>query len=75
MNEHTKKIIAPVIVVLAIIFYYFVGVSFVITMELPNAIKIGIFIFSIFVTIVLIAVLIERIKEINQGEEDDLGKY
>jgi hypothetical protein len=32
-------------------------------------------IFSIAITIVFVLVLIERIKEIKQGEEDDLGKY
>ena len=75
MNGHYKKIIAPVIVVVAIILYYFVGVNILIKMYISNIIKIGILIFSILITIILIVVLIERIKEIKQGEEDDLGKY
>ena len=75
MNEHNKKIIAPVIVVFAIILYYVVGVNIVLRIDFSNAIKICILIFSIIITIILIVVLIERIKEIKQGEEDDLSKY
>ena len=75
MNEHNKKIIAPVIVVLCITLYYFIGVNILIKFNVPNIIKIIALIFSIVITIVFIMVLIERIKEIKQGEEDDLGKY
>jgi hypothetical protein len=43
--------------------------------KMPIIIKIIALIVSIIITIILIMVLIERIKEINKGEEDDLGKY
>jgi len=33
------------------------------------------FIVSVIITIVIIRILVERIKEINRGEENDLGKY
>ncbi|MDR2738407.1 MAG: hypothetical protein LBB68_01035 [Treponema sp.] len=46
-----------------------------IKLNVPVIIKIIAVIVSIIITVVVIKVLIERIKEINGGEEDDLGKY
>jgi uncharacterized protein (DUF983 family) len=75
MTEHNKKIIAPVVVVICIILYYCIGVHLLIQFTIPTIIKIAALVFSVFITIICIAVLIERIKEIKQGEADDLGKY
>ena len=75
MKELNKKMIAPVIVVLCITLYYLTGVNILIKFDIPNIIKIAALLFSIIIIIVFIVVLIERIKEIKQGEEDDLGKY
>ena len=75
MNTHIKKIIAPVIIMLCIIAYYFAGVNIAMRLQIPAALKIIALIFSVVITIVFIAVLVERIKEIKQGEEDDIGKY
>jgi hypothetical protein len=44
-------------------------------MDLPQMAKIITLIVSVVITIIFIAVLIERIKEIRSGEEDDLSKY
>ena len=49
--------------------------DFRIKLDLSNSIKVAVLIFSIAITILLIKTLIERIKEIKQGEEDDLGKH
>ena len=67
--------VAPVIVVICIVSYYFMGVNILTKLDVPNIIKIIALAFSIIITIVFILVLIERIKEIKQGEEDDLSKY
>jgi membrane protein implicated in regulation of membrane protease activity len=75
MDNHGKKMIAPVVVVLILISYYFVGVYFLLGFNMPIIIKAMIFIISVLLTVVLIRVLAERIREIKQGEEDDLGKY
>jgi hypothetical protein len=75
MKEHTKKTIAPIIVVICITLYYSIGVNVLIKFNIPKIVKIIALIFSIIITIAFIMVLIERIKEIKQGEEDDLGKY
>jgi uncharacterized membrane protein (UPF0182 family) len=75
LKEHNKKIIAPVIVVICISVYIFTGVIILTRLNIPNIVKIIALVFSIIITIVFIALLIERIKEIKQGEEDDLSKY
>ena len=75
MKEHTKKIIAPVVIVVCITFYYIILTVILFKYDIPNIIKITALVFSISITIVFIGVLIERIKEIKQGEEDDLSKY
>jgi len=75
MNNHCKKMIAPVIVVLCIMLYYIIGIYVLFKTNIPDVIKIMAVILSILITAVLIKVLAERIKEIKEGEEDDLGKY
>jgi len=75
MDNHGKKIIAPVVIVLILISYFFVGVYFILGFNMPIIIKAVIIIVSVILTVVLIKALIERIKEIKEGEEDDLGKY
>jgi hypothetical protein len=74
-KKHWNKKIAPIIVSLCLIGYYvLVGFSLII-LNISNTIKIIALIISVIGTVVIIMVLIERIKEINGGEEDDLSKY
>jgi hypothetical protein len=75
MKKHNQKIIAPVVIAVGLILYYFTGISVLIKLSAPNSIKIAASIFSIVITILFIKALIGRIKEITKGEEDDLGKY
>ena len=75
MDNHGKKMIAPVVIVLCILLYYFTGINILFRFNMPNIIKIIAVVLSILITVVLIKVLAERIKEIKEGEEDDLGKY
>jgi hypothetical protein len=75
MDNHGKKMIAPVVVVLCIMLYYVIGIFVLLKTDISNVIKIAAFILSILITVVLVKVLAERVKEIKEGEEDDLGKY
>jgi small neutral amino acid transporter SnatA (MarC family) len=75
MNEHAKKAIAPVVVVICVTAYYFGVAAIVMRFALPAGIKILAAVFSLLITAVCIAMLIERIKEIKKGETDDIGKY
>jgi len=70
-----KKTIAPVIVAL-ILSGYFLSIGFAFyKFNIPNSVKLVVVIVSVILTAVIIGVLIERLKEIKGGEEDDLGKY
>lgn len=75
MNRHAKKYIAPIIIVCLIIVYYSTIAYTMFTFRIPLILKILIVVISLAVSIALLFVLIERIKEINHGEEDDLGEY
>ena len=75
MNSHVKKIIPPLIVVLILILANIRIGKLLISADLPKGIiAIGLLI-PVVITVVSIIVLIERIKEIKKGEEDDLGNY
>jgi len=74
-KKHVKKTVAPVIVSLFLL-GYFLSFGFVFSkFNIPNSIKLTVLIVSIIGAAVIIMVLIERLKEIKGGEEDDLGKY
>jgi hypothetical protein len=74
-NKHLKKIIAPVIVVFVIVLYYAIIGTLLFKYNVLNIIKIIALLPPVFAMGGMIYVLVERIKEINGGEEDDLGKY
>ncbi len=73
---HGKKMIAPIIIALIFVLYYigFAVVCFLIP-ELPLIVKILAAVIPLLLAGVCIFVLVERIKEIRIGEEDDLSKY
>lgn len=73
---HGKKMIAPIIIALIFVLYYigFAVVCFLIP-ELPLIVKIFAAVILLLLAGVCIFVLVERIKEIRSGEEDDLSKY
>ena len=74
--EHIQKMIAPVIIVMLLGLYYIsIGAVCLCIPAIPAAVKILMAVVSAAFTGVLIFVLIERIKEIRSGEEDDLSKY
>lgn len=74
MNEHRKKMTAPIVVTVILIVYYIV--YFGVLMALLSGIwRILLGIFPVAFSGVMIMVCIERIKEIRNGEEDDIGKY
>ena len=74
MNK--KKLIAPIIISLVIMLYYIGFTIIVIKMEhLSMLFKLlGGLVPLVFAGVIL-SMLIQRIKEIKSGEEDDLGQY
>ena len=74
--NHTKKMIAPIIITALMVLYY-VGmvVLFLCVGDIPFWAKTVLVIAPLAVCGVMIGVLVSRIKEIRGGEEDDLSKY
>lgn len=75
MNAHKKKMIAPVIIAAVIILYYFIFLVVCLCIPMPLILKLLFGLIPAALAGVCIYVLVERIKEIRSGEEDDLGKY
>jgi len=74
VDEHKKKMIAPIVVSVLMILYYVVYFGLLISL-LEGIWKWMLGIIPFIFTIVTIKVCIERINEIRKGEEDDLSKY
>ena len=75
MNKHFKKVIAPVIITVLLIIWFIGYLTIWASAPISSLFRIiGIVVFVILIGVSLY-VLLERIKEIRSGEEDDLGKY
>ena len=70
-----KKMIAPIIVVLAISLYAISVALLFVLVEMPLPIKLIVVAGSLLIVGLSITVLVQRIIEIRKGEEDDLSKY
>lgn len=73
---HKKKMIAP-IVITAVVVLYFIGFVFLFAFDdsIPFLIKILGVAIPLLLAGACVYVLVERIKEIRSGEEDDISKY
>ena len=74
MNNHRKKMTAPIIITIIVVSYYVVYFGLLITL-IDGIWKYLLGIIPILFSIVMIKVCIERINEIKKGEEDDISKY
>ena len=74
LNSHRKKMLPPIVISVIIIFYYVVYFGILITL-LDGIWKYVLGIIPIIFSAVMLKVCIERIKEIKEGEEDDLSQY
>ena len=66
--------IAPIIITVITVLYYVIYFGFVIAL-LDGLGKLLLGLLPLLLSAIMIAVCIERIKEIKKGEEDDLSKY
>ncbi len=74
MKSHKRKMIAPIVITIIMVLYC--AVYFSVLIHLRN--KLYVYLLGIVLlalAILMIAVCIERIREIKKGEEDDLSKY
>ena len=74
MNNHRKKMTAPIIITIIVVLYYVVYFGFLVTI-IEGIWKYLLGIIPILFSVVMIKVCIERINEIKKGEEDDISKY
>ena len=74
MNINKKKMVAPIVVTVIMILYYVVYFGFLITL-IDGIWKYAFGMIPLIFSIVTVKVCIERIKEIKEGEEDDISKY
>lgn len=70
-----KKLIAPIVVTVLIILYYILYFCLILVSFESLAAKIFLGIVPIVLSVAILYVCIQRIKEIRSGEEDDLSKY
>ncbi len=74
MDNHGKKMIAPIVVTVLVVLYYTVFFA-LITYYIDGVWKFLLGIVPAVLAAVMIYVCIQRIKEIKGGEEDDISKY
>ncbi len=74
--NHTKKMIAPIIIASLMLLYYIgIVLLFLLVNGVPFVLKVVMIAGPLAICGVTIGVLVSRIKEIEGGEEDDLSKY
>ena len=74
MKNRSKEMLAPIIVTALTVLYYVA--YFGLLLSFIGGIWAWVLgIFPIVLSVLVIVVCIERIKEIKEGEEDDLSKY
>ena len=69
-----KEFVAPIIVTVLMILYYIAYFGLIVSV-LDGVLKLVFGIIPLIFAIIMIAVCIERIKEIKGGKNDDISKY
>ena len=75
MNDHKKKMIAPIVITVVFLFYLVFYGRFLLTAAEFSPVMLLAAIPLAALGIGMIQVLKERINEIRSGEEDDLSNY
>ena len=75
MNNHRKKMIAPIVVTVLILIYFVFYFGFIISLLESPVLKWVIGIVPAILGAAMIGVCVQRIREIKGGEEDDLSQY
>lgn len=70
-----KKLLAPIIITILIVLYFFGFVVACFVMDMPMIAKVLGALFPAGLICVSVFVLVERIHEVRSGEEDDLSNY
>ena len=74
MKTHRQKMIAPIVVTAILVVYY--AVYFALLMGVVDGVmKYILGLIPLALGVMIVRVCVERIHEIQGGEEDDLGQY
>ena len=75
MNQHQKKMIAPIIITILLSAYMLTYFFVLLAVPMPVWVKVLVGLIPLGLLGASVYVLIQRIKEIRSGEEDDLSQY
>ena len=75
MNAHQKKMIAPIVITVLLSAYMLTYFVVLLIMPMPVWVKVLIGLIPLALLGASVFVLVQRIKEIRSGEEDDLSQY
>ncbi len=79
MDKQEKKMVAPIVITVIMCFYLLAYVAGIMALAIFTPFSVPIMVVIAIIPLALagvcIFVLVERIKEIRSGEEDDLSKY
>jgi membrane protein YdbS with pleckstrin-like domain len=75
MTNHSKKITNAIIISFCLIAYCILYVLIILKLKLSTILKVGLSAVTVVIAVATVMVMIERIREIKKGEEDDLSKY
>lgn len=75
MSKQEKKLIAPIIITTVIVLYLLFFILMICLVGIPWHITLILIAILMALLGVAVAMLVERIKEIRSGEEDDLSQY
>ena len=74
--SRSRRMIAPIVITVVLALYYLAfALVCLLLPEIPLVVRLIFGLIPLAVVGVLVYVLIERIKEIRSGEEDDLSQY
>ena len=75
MNQHQKKMIAPFVITVLLSAYMLAYLLVLLTLPMPVWVKVLVGLIPLGLLCASVFVLVQRIKEIRSGEEDDLSQY
>lgn len=75
MSKHEKKLVAPIIITAIVVLYLLFFILLVFLSDIPWYVTLILAVILGTLLGVAVVMLVERIKEIRSGEEDDLSQY
>ena len=75
MNKHQKKMIAPIVVTILLAAYMLTYFIVILSVPMPVWTKVLVGLIPLALLCASVYVMLQRIKEIRSGEEDDLSQY